>query len=335
MPPFTYITGVGGSRNEILGSIQAKVELGEFKAVFSMQILHNLSYDAIFGRDFMDEFVEMVNVKTRRMTLINDGHTPCAAGEIGEWCAAGLVRGTTIYPGTRRVVQVYPTANILAQWLEIKGTKLNRVQGVTVHPGKVEGTSGSMECVLENCSDRTIRLGPDTWVAKLRKCRRETAAQAPGGSVNVTELAQHGSHTIPHVPQVPRVPEVPHVPQEHSVPNSVGRQVPRQGPGGSGNVTELAQQGSHAVTLVPQVPLEVPNRASQTATHQVPYSEDSLSRCWPCRFFRGGKKGKRLAKTPGIPQIKEEVERATRDQAVELEVTRGKQESQETYPGGP
>ena len=191
-PTFNYITGVGGNRSRIFGRTQAKLEIGKFQTIFPMQILQGTNYDAIFGRDFIDEFVESVNVRARQMTLINDGHAPCAVGEIGEWCTAALARSTTIYPGTRRVVSVYPTANIVAKCFEIKGTKMNRVQGITVIPGKVVGSSGTMKCVLVSRSDRTVRLEADALVAKLRECplQQGTSAQGVGGSVNIIELGQ-------------------------------------------------------------------------------------------------------------------------------------------------
>ena len=95
------------------------------------------------------------------MSTIN--HTP-------EWCAAGLVKGTVIYPGTNRTVYVYPRGNILGKCLEIKGAKSNWNQGIRVCPGRVDGVAGSMPCVVENRSSKTVRLNADAVIARLRVC---------------------------------------------------------------------------------------------------------------------------------------------------------------------
>ena len=84
--------------------------------------------------------------------------------------AGGLVRGAIIYPGTKCTVSVYPTANILGRKLEIKGSKSNFSQGIRVERGHVNGLAGSMPCVVENRSKKTVRLETDALIAKLRVC---------------------------------------------------------------------------------------------------------------------------------------------------------------------
>ena len=168
-PPFSWVTGVGGNRTEVMGSFQATLEMGEFRTVFPMHILKNTRYDAIVGRDFMDEFVDSISVRQGIMVLVNDGHTPtCAPSNPSKWCAGKLVRGTIIHPGTKRTVSVYPTANILGRTLEIKGSKLNFSQGIRIERGHVNGLAGSMPCTVENRSKKTIRLEADALIARLR-----------------------------------------------------------------------------------------------------------------------------------------------------------------------
>ena len=58
-PPFSCVTGVGGNRTEVVGSIQAVIEIGVFRTVFPVHILKNTRYDVIIGRDFMDELVSV------------------------------------------------------------------------------------------------------------------------------------------------------------------------------------------------------------------------------------------------------------------------------------
>ena len=143
----------------------------------------------------MDEFVETINIRERKMILIDYSHkAKCASGQISKWCAAGLVRGTILYPGTKRTVAVYPTANILGKLLELKGARANRYQGIKVKGGLVDGLEGSMPCVIENRTKSTIRLEADALIARVR-VQPDRRKGVPGVSVleSIAEELENGT----------------------------------------------------------------------------------------------------------------------------------------------
>ena len=97
-------------------------------------------------------------------------HTPSTSEAKSKWCGAALVRGTTIHPGNKHTLAVYPTANILGKYLLLKGAKSNSEKGIRVHQAQVSGVEGCMPCVIENVSAKTVWLDADEVVARLCVC---------------------------------------------------------------------------------------------------------------------------------------------------------------------
>ena len=216
------VVGVDGEETELTGTITATVNLGEFRAKFQLEVLQGMRYDAILGRDFLNNYVSKIDWPDCRLVFKNglDLANAQSADKKEEQkitnkntgseqkTAGKLTRQLTLAPGQTKTIMVYPNGNVLSNWVAV--SKLNKIElpvHLEVEPKMESGLKGEIPCTLTNKSNRVpISLRSNTSVCEIRPIKMlKSSVTIPIGTPSVSSLPAMEKSGTPSVTTVPTV----------------------------------------------------------------------------------------------------------------------------------
>ena len=184
---YNNVISVGGHQSPILGSATVSLALGNLVVDINLQVLEDLHYSVILGRDFLQKHVSSIDIVANELVLVNSGKAPgCthvklnASTEVMGSVQADVVAFPEVTGKLARtwhlkahataIVQLYPNADILAEKLELLPLQSVAEQfGLEVSCGVVDGTGDTYPCKIRNKSATTVTLRSNLPLVRVKR----------------------------------------------------------------------------------------------------------------------------------------------------------------------
>ena len=180
---YDNVISVSGEQSQILGVSSKEIAIGAFKGVTHFQVLKDVHFPVILGRDFMHDHVTCIDVVNNELVLLQDGPDPKqlrvrmnrASGTSGSLTVntctpfvvkARLAKYTKLKPNGSKWVHVYPSKDILAPRLHLSPMQdVERKYNIELIACDVDGSVETFPCEIRNKTDKPVILPPNLSIA--------------------------------------------------------------------------------------------------------------------------------------------------------------------------